>query len=110
MPNEAIQYTELAARLKERDSRREEMKKRIAQYKKLRDELEPFGDVKENVQENLCTRDGPVEAELQKMRMLLARVKGRLENLDDVPGAAAGEEMDLDEVDEVKKVSMLFDS
>lgn len=85
------------------------MKKRIAQYKKLKEELEPFGDVKENVQENLCTRDGPLEAELQKMRMLLARVKGRLENMDE-PQTVEGEEMDLDDVDEAKKVSMLFDS
>ena len=85
------------------------MKKRIAKYKKLRDELEPFGDVRGSVQENLCTRDGPVEAELQKMRMLLARVKGRLENMDE-SRMGEGEEMDLDDVDEAKKVSMLFDS
>lgn len=86
------------------------MKRRIAQYQKLRDELEPFGDVRENVQENLCTRDGPMEAELQKMRMLLARVKGRLENMNDTPRTGDGEEMDLDDVDEAKQVSMLFDS
>lgn len=86
------------------------MKKRIAQYKKLNDQLGAFGDVKENVQENLCTRDGPVEAELQKMRMLLARVKGRLESMDLSAGASAGEEMDLDGEDEGKTVNILFDS
>ena len=61
------------------------------------------------MQENLCTRNGPVEAELQKMRMLLARVKGRLETMDRSEQGRSREEVDLDG-DEVKAVSMLFDS
>ena len=108
-PDEAAQYTDVAARLKERNTRRVEMKKRIAQYTKLKDELGPFEDVRKNVQDDLCTRDGPVEAELQRMRMLLARVKGRLETMDLPAGTIVGDEMDLDEGDEAKKVNMLFD-
>ena len=85
------------------------MKKRIAGYKKLEQELEPLGDAKENVQQNLCTRDGPVEAELQKMRMLLARVKGRLEAMDGPEQGRSRDGMDSD-LDEAKMVSMLFNS
>lgn len=109
LPEEAARYVELAAKLKEQNARRVEMKKRIADYRKLKQELEPLDDAKENVQENLCTRNGPVEAELQKMRMLLARVKGRLETMDRSEQGRSREEVDLDG-DEVKAVSMLFDS
>lgn len=34
------------------------------------------------VQENLVTKNGEMEAELQRMRVLLARVGGRVEKLD----------------------------
>lgn len=109
LPEEAARYAELAANLKERNARRVEMKKKIAQYKKLKEELEPLGDAKDNVQENLCTRDGSVEAELQKMRMLLARVKGRLETMDGSEQRRSRDEVDSDG-DEAKAVSVLFDS
>lgn len=109
LPEEAVRYAELAAKLKEQNARRVEMKKRIAEYKKLKQALGPLGDAKENVQENLCTRDGPVEAELQKMRMLLARVKGRLETMDGSKQGRSRDEVDLDG-DEAKAVSVLFDS
>ena len=109
LPEEAARYGELAAKLKEQNARRVEMKKRIAEYGKLKQELEPLGDAKENVQENLCTRDGPVEAELQKMRMLLARVKGRLETMGGSEQGRSREEVDLDG-DEAKAVLVLFDS
>lgn len=109
LPEEAARYAELAAKVKEQNARRAEMKKRIAEYRKLKQELEPLGDAKKNVQENLCTRNGPVEAELQKMRMLLARVKGRLETIDGSEQRRSREEVDSDG-DEAKSVSVLFDS
>lgn len=43
--------------------------------------LAPFEDAAETVQENLVTRNGEVEAEMQRMRMLLARVGGRVGQL-----------------------------
>lgn len=44
------------------------------------------------IQENLVTRNGDVEKELGKMRMLLARVAGRVGQLPDIDseGEAAG--------------------
>lgn len=70
--------------------------------------LEPFENSKEDVQGNLCTRDGEVEAELQKMGMLMARVKGRLEGLETSQNQG-GEEMDLDFLDQEKKADLLLD-
>lgn len=54
--------------------------------------LRPFGEP-EKVQENLVTRNGEVEMELERMRMLLARVGGRVGML----GFKDGDSMDLDD-------------
>jgi hypothetical protein len=40
--------------------------------------LEPFREPQDNVQPNLVTRDGELVRELEKMRMLVARVSGRI--------------------------------
>jgi hypothetical protein len=93
--------------LKDLNERRRELKERVARYKALKEGLAPFENVKENVQENLCTRDGDVEAELQKMRMLMARVKGRLEGLDSSENLE-NSEMNVDFLDHDKKVEALF--
>lgn len=69
--------------------------------------LEPFENSKEDVQGNLCTRDGEVEAELQKMGMLMARVKGRLEGLETSQNQG-DDEMDLDFLDQEKKADLLL--
>jgi len=97
----------LSAHLKDLNERRKELKERVARYKALKEGLTPFENVKENVQENLCTRDGEVEAELQKMRMLMARVKGRLEGLE-APESPENSEMEVDFLDQGKKVEALF--
>lgn len=40
--------------------------------------MEPFKDPQKNIQPNLITRDGELAQELDKMRILVARVAGRL--------------------------------
>lgn len=97
----------MSARLKGLNEKRRELKERVARYKALEEGLAPFENVKENVQENLCTRDGEVEAELQKMRLLMARVKGRLEGLG-APESPQNNEMEIDFLDQDKKVEALF--
>ena len=74
------------------------------------------------VQENLVTRNGEVEAELQRMRMLLVRVAGRVGMLREKGSRIGGrdgegDEMEVDdedgdvdvEMDEQRKVGMLLD-
>jgi hypothetical protein len=50
----------------------------LAQYKQLEALLEPFKNPQENIQPNLLTRDGELVREIDKMRMLVARVAGRV--------------------------------
>lgn len=68
----------LYERLVALDNRRQEKQKQLAQYKQLEDLLEPFKNPQENIQPNLLTRDGELVRELDKMRMLVARVAGRV--------------------------------
>jgi len=83
--------------------------------RRMRTLLEPFDDAAGVVQENLVTRNGEVETELQRMRMLLARVGGRVSQLREREGAAAngrgGDEMEgVDvEAEERRKVGQLLE-
>lgn len=106
-PEEAQRYAELAAHIKGLNDTRTELREKVARYKALKGKLGPFENSKEDIQENLCTRDGEVEAELQKMRMLMARVKGRLEGFE-TSQSQGGEEMDLDFLDQEKKADLLL--
>lgn len=60
------------------DAKRQQQRRRLAQYKQLEALLEPFKDPLKNIQPNLITRDGELTQELDKMRILVARVAGRL--------------------------------
>jgi hypothetical protein len=73
-----IRYRELRARLVELSQRREQQRQRLAQYTHVETLIEPFRDAQNNIQPNLLTRDGELLQELDKMRMLVARVTGRV--------------------------------
>jgi hypothetical protein len=68
--------------------------------------LEPFENATETVQPNLVARDGELEKELEKMRLLVARVSGRVEALPE--NTATEEDMDIDLPDEGDKLAALF--
>jgi hypothetical protein len=55
----------------------------LARYKQLQTLLEPFANAQENIQPNLVTRDGELGKELERMRILLARVTGRVKEMKD---------------------------
>ncbi|PHH81983.1 hypothetical protein CDD82_7368 [Ophiocordyceps australis] len=83
---EAKRYRETVARLRQLRDERRELRRRVdmlGRLKTLTDMLHTS-----HVQENLITRNGPVEHELERMRILLARVAGRVAEL---PEAAAPE-------------------
>ncbi|KAI9838395.1 MAG: hypothetical protein M1819_005664 [Sarea resinae] len=67
-------YQELQTRLTELAARRQEMQQKLARYKQLQQLLEPFENPQENIQPNLVTRDGELQQELTKMRILMAKV------------------------------------
>ena len=49
--------------------------------------LEPFRDPQVNVQPNLVTKDGELKTELDRMRVLIARVASGLQGLERNEGA-----------------------
>lgn len=72
---QAQRYRDLREKLLAQTRRREELTRKVAQYKKLQDLLRPLEKARENVQPNLVTKDNKeLEGELARMRVLLARV------------------------------------
>ncbi|KAF7597631.1 hypothetical protein BBP40_000109 [Aspergillus hancockii] len=77
---ERLRYHELRERLVALDDQRRQRRQRLDQLRRLRRLLEPFQEPQENIQPNLVTRDGELMQELEKMRMLVARVGGRMQH------------------------------
>ncbi|KAI3398415.1 hypothetical protein diail_9235 [Diaporthe ilicicola] len=99
-PLEAERYAELAGRLRGLSARRDEARARVERLRRMTALLAPFSspgsgagagagadassssyDPSGGVQENLVTRDGEVERELERMRMLLVRVGDKVARL-----------------------------
>lgn len=136
-PLEAERYAELAVRLRALVARRDEAKVRVERLRRMKALLAPFSDTDGvgagagagaddepslgGVQENLVTRGGEVEKELERMRMLLVRVGDKVARLkereagqgddDDSDLFGDGDAMIVDdvEVEERRKVDGLLD-
>lgn len=85
-PMEAKRYAELVGRLQNLSERKKQAEEITVRLGRIRDMLGPFQTEDRDgrvvgVQENLVTRDGEVEKELERMRVLLARVGGRVARL-----------------------------
>ena len=76
--HEAERYTQLRLELLESSQKRDALKKRLAKYEQLRKLIEPLNEPQKNVQPNLVVKDGELSRELDRMRVLLARVAGRM--------------------------------
>lgn len=95
-PMEARRYEELVSRVQALAAREQEARARVRRLRRVREMLAPFGGGGGGVQENLVTRDGEVERELERMRMLLARVGGKVARLREGGGGGEGEHGDAD--------------
>lgn len=84
---ETKRYADAVRQLSELNDQRKQLRQQVARLKRLQSLIEPLQTTENGVgiQENLLTRNGPVEKELEKMRFLLARVGGRVHAL---PGEA----------------------
>ncbi|KAF3760756.1 hypothetical protein M406DRAFT_358330 [Cryphonectria parasitica EP155] len=106
---EARRYADLVTRLQDLSFHRAEAEARVRRLRKVRALLRPF-DASENeqgegetngggggggIQDNLVTRGGEVERELERMRMLLARVGDKVARLEGHGGAVDSSEDDL---------------
>lgn len=76
--HQSHRYQQLRERLAGLDSQRQQRQRRLDQLQHLRRLLEPFEDPQKDIQPNLITKDGELVQELEKMRMLVARVGGRI--------------------------------
>ena len=75
-------YRTLQTRLTALEAQRALQTQILAQRKHLQTLLAPFKDPQETVQPNLVTRDGELGEELDRMRLLIARVAGRVAELE----------------------------
>ncbi|TDZ38267.1 Inner kinetochore subunit fta4 [Colletotrichum trifolii] len=84
-PMEAARFADQAQRLKSLAEQKRQAQHRLGRLRRIKALLDPFSadDSGAAVQDNLVTRDGQVERELEKMRALLARVGGRVSLLPD---------------------------
>lgn len=87
---EAKRYTDSLEALTTLQSEREDLRLRVQRLRHLKSIVNPLrtGDTENDeeeggrgVQENIVTRGGAMEKELERMRMLLVRVAGRVETL-----------------------------
>ncbi|ORY56322.1 kinetochore Sim4 complex subunit Fta4 [Pseudomassariella vexata] len=101
-PVEARRYTDLQAQLISLSGRRAATKARVERLRHMDGLLAPF---QAGVQENLVTRNGEVEQELERMRVLLIRVAGRVEQL---PGTEMmeGEPTEIDDLEEMERTKV----
>ncbi|KAK3327774.1 kinetochore complex Fta4 of Sim4 subunit, or CENP-50-domain-containing protein [Cercophora scortea] len=128
-PLEAGRYSDLVGQLQGLAAQKEEAAARVARLRRMQALLRPFTAVAESngpgdagIQENLVTRNGEVETELQRMRMLLARVSGRVSQLQEredysrigeeagtpVVGESGGVDVELDERRKVGQLLEMF--
>ncbi|CAG8292097.1 unnamed protein product [Penicillium salamii] len=75
---EHASYRQLRERLTALDTKRQQRQRRLDQLQHLQQLLEPFQDPQKDIQPNLITKDGELVQELERMRMLVARVGGRI--------------------------------
>ncbi|KAI4126824.1 MAG: hypothetical protein LQ347_004824 [Umbilicaria vellea] len=100
-------YKQLQARLSALNEQRQAQQKKLAQYKHLQSLLEPFRNPQENIQPNLVTKDGELSKELDRMKLLMARMGEKVKGLEG--GEQLNPERGLVELDSREKLAALLD-
>jgi hypothetical protein len=96
-PEEAARYREVREQLVELSERRRVARERLEEYRTAKRLLEAFRGEEAGLQDNLVTKNGEVERELERMRMLMLRVERGMGGLGEDGGK---EEMDIDDDEE----------
>lgn len=103
-PLEATRYADTVRQLTDLNQQRKVLRQRVERLRNLQKTVESFQTTDgAGVQENLVTRDGPVEKELEKMRFLLARVAGRVGELSNAPATRNVDVVELNALAEARK-------
>lgn len=103
-PAEAKRYAEAVENLASLNEQRRELRARVERLRRMKATVDPLRteDGVSGLQENLITRNGDVEKELERMRMLLVRVAGRVESLPE-GRSAKREDEDVKPLAELRK-------
>ncbi|KUJ18319.1 uncharacterized protein LY89DRAFT_706831 [Mollisia scopiformis] len=91
-PEQAAKYKELQQKLVELNERRKAARQKVENYKALKQLVDLLGE-DAGVQDNIVTKNGEVEIELEKMRRLMVRVERGIGGLDE---RQEGDEMVID--------------
>ncbi|EFE38800.1 conserved hypothetical protein [Trichophyton verrucosum HKI 0517] len=102
-------YKFLRERLVKLDAERKKREDKLLQYKHLKSLLEPFEDPLNTIQPNLATRDGELGAELDRMRMLLAKVASKVGTIQNDTQNSKKKEEDAAIMDTDDKLARLLD-
>ena len=81
-PSKSQQYNELQLRLTQLAAQRDDKLQKLQRYQKLQQLLRPYEQPESNVQPNLVQKDGEMAEELARLRVLCARVAGRVDGWD----------------------------
>ena len=82
---------------------------KLTQLKQLQQLLQPFQEAEKNIQPNLVTKDGELAMELERMKVLIARVGEKLRNLPVRNNADEDERMNMvEELDLKRKIDLLL--
>jgi predicted nucleic acid-binding Zn-ribbon protein len=81
-PEQAGRYKELQQKLVELNERRKAAREKVENYKALKQMVDLLGE-DGGVQDNLVTKNGEVEVELEKMRRLMVRVERGIGGLEE---------------------------
>ncbi|KAK6602973.1 hypothetical protein H4I95_06910 [Botrytis cinerea] len=104
-PKQAAKYKELQSKLLGLNDKRKAAKEKLEQCKAAKKLLGPFDQAEKNIQENIVTKNGEIEKELERMRMLMLRVERGIVGLE---GKAREDHMDVDlEEDDREKLRFL---
>jgi predicted transcriptional regulator len=95
-PEQAQKYKKLQQRLAELMERRKQAREKVEGYKAFKGVLDLLAGEDAGVQQNLVTKNGEVEEELEKMRRLMLRVERGMNGLEE-KGVGDGDGMDVDE-------------
>lgn len=105
-------YESLVLRLQSLVGRRDELRSKVDRYRQLQRALAPLRDAQRKIQPNLVSRDGPLEEELGRSKVLGIRVAGKVAGLQlDGPSAEPGADDGNDKmaiVDEDEKLKRLL--
>ena len=107
VPEDAARYKDLQSRMVALDEKRKVARNRVEQYRAANELLEPFQGEDAGLQDNIITKNGEVEKELERMRMLMLRVERGIMGLDDKPRDEMDVDVDLDAEEHRKLLALL---